>query len=147
MSKLTDRASYLKGLAEGMKLNTEKDSHRLILELIDLLVDTTAQMESMQEDLENLNEYVESIDDDLSDLEDACYGDDAPLDEDLEEDDDEVIAYACPSCGHELTFRTSDIDFDEDYLCPQCGKPIFPELEDDAAQDEEQDNTEDPDEE
>ena len=29
MSKLTDRISYLQGLAEGMKLNTEKDANRL----------------------------------------------------------------------------------------------------------------------
>ena len=37
MSKLTDKISYLQGLAEGMKLNPEKDSHRLILGILDVL--------------------------------------------------------------------------------------------------------------
>ena len=31
MSKLTDKVSYLKGLAAGMKLNMEKDSNKLLL--------------------------------------------------------------------------------------------------------------------
>ena len=38
MSKLTDKISYLQGLAEGMKLNPDKDSHRLILGILDLLL-------------------------------------------------------------------------------------------------------------
>ena len=45
--------------------------------------------------------------------------------------DDDLIAYACPHCGHEIEFRASDVDFDEDYLCPACNKPIFPEIEED----------------
>ena len=64
--------------------------------------------------------------------EDAVYDEDDEDDEDGEDDeDDELISYACPSCGHELQFRASDVDFDEDYLCPACGKPVFPELEED----------------
>ena len=34
MSKLTDKVSYLKGLAAGMKLNMEKDSNKLLLEIL-----------------------------------------------------------------------------------------------------------------
>ena len=34
MSKLTDRASYLKGLADGMDLNMEKRSNKLLAMLL-----------------------------------------------------------------------------------------------------------------
>ena len=143
MSKLTNKASYLKGLAAGMKLNMEKDSNKLLLEVLDMISDITAEMEAMNEAHEELNEYVESIDDDLADLEETLFGDDEDddchccdcEDDDCDccdcedEDDDELISYACPSCGHEIEFRASDVDFDEDYLCPACGKPVFPELE------------------
>ena len=37
MSNLTERANYLKGLADGLQLNTEKSSTRLLLEVIDSL--------------------------------------------------------------------------------------------------------------
>ena len=132
MSKLTDKVSYLKGLAAGMKLNMEKDSNKLILEILNAMGEMAEEMQAMTDAHDELNEYVESIDDDLADLEETLFGDedeDAEYDEDGDEEDDELISYACPSCGHELQFRASDVDFDEDYLCPACGKPVFPELE------------------
>ena len=94
----------------------------------------------MTEAHNDLNEYVESIDDDLADLEETLFGEeDGEIDEDLaagdededELDDDDLIVYACPHCGHEIEFHASDVDFDEDYLCPECQKPIFPELNED----------------
>lgn len=156
MSKLTDKASYLKGLAAGMKLNMDKDSNKLILEILDAIGDIAEEMEVMADAHDELNEYVESIDDDLADLEetlfdddddcqcddcddcdcDCCEDDEDDEDEDEDEDGDDLISYACPSCGHELEFRASSVDFDEDYRCPACGKPVFPELDEDDSGDE-----------
>ncbi len=167
MSKLTNRVSYLKGLAEGLKLNADKDTNRMILEILDVLSETAEDLSQLTEAHNELNDYVESIDDDLAELEedlfeeddddyyddddddgydfgdaedeDECgcgcghhhhHDDDEDEDED-DEDDDEVISYACPHCQHELEFKASDVDFDEDYRCPACGKPVFPELTDD----------------
>lgn len=150
MSKLTDRASYLKGLAEGMKLNPDKDSHKLLMELIDLTQEMAAELETLTEAHDELNDYVESIDDDLADLEDALFGEDEEEPEiDLDADDedeltaDTLIAYACPHCGHELQFRAADVDFEEDYLCPECGKSVFPELEEDDDEDASVEDTDD----
>ena len=39
MSKLTDKASYLKGMAAGLKLNMEKDTNQLLLEVLNMLGD------------------------------------------------------------------------------------------------------------
>ena len=36
------------------------------------------------------------------------------------------------------TVDADDVDFDEECLCPECGKELFPELPDDAE--EEPDN-------
>lgn len=149
MSKLTDRISYLKGLAAGMKINTEKDANKLMLEMLGVMGEMAEEMQAMADAHNDLNEYVESIDDDLSDLEETLFGDDEVHgedcdceecagdddfddDEDEEElEDDELIAYACPHCGFEIEFRASDVDFDEDFLCPECNKPVFPEIEED----------------
>ena len=130
MSKLTDRVSYLKGLADGMQLDMEQGSNKLMMEILNLLGDVTEEMDELEEDMEELDEYVESIDDDLADLEEVLFGDDEDEDED-EDYDDEIILYACPNCGHEIQFLASNVDFDEETLCPECGKPIFPELEED----------------
>ena len=140
MSKLTDRISYLKGMAAGMKLNMEKDSNKLMLEMLGVMGEIAEEMAAMTEAHNDLNEYVESIDDDLASLEETLFGEeelgeegeDGDSDEDDEEiGEDDLIVYACPHCGHEIEFSASDVDFDEDYLCPECQKPIFPELNED----------------
>lgn len=150
MSKLTDRASYLKGLAAGMKLNMEKDSNQLLMEVLNVLQEMAEEMERMSDAHDELNEYVESIDDDLADLEDVLFGDEEDEcdddcdcchdedDDDEDEDeneDEELISYECPSCGHEIVFKASSVDFDEDYRCPACGKPVFPEVDEDEEPD------------
>ena len=141
MSKLTDRISYLKGMAAGMKLNMDKDSNKLMLEMLTVMGEMAEEMAAMTEAHNDLNEYVESIDDDLAELEETLFGEDEMdgEDEDFDEGDeedegegeDDLIVYACPHCGHEIEFHASDVDFDEDYLCPECQKPIFPELNED----------------
>ncbi|MBQ4581037.1 MAG: hypothetical protein IJA83_10300 [Clostridia bacterium] len=140
MSKLTDRISFLKGMAAGMKLNMEKDSNKLMLEMLNVMGEMAEEMAAMTEAHNDLNEYVESIDDDLADLEETLFGEeDGEVDEELAEgeegeieiSEDDLIVYACPHCGHEIEFSASDVDFDEDFLCPACDKPIFPELGED----------------
>lgn len=128
MSKLTERVSYLKGLADGLKLNADDTAQKLLLELLPLVSDMAEQLETVNETVDEVCDYVEAIDDDLADLEETLFGDDD--EEDEEDEEDELISYACPHCGYELEFKASDVDFDEDYLCPACGKSVFPELED-----------------
>ena len=136
MSKLTDKVSYLKGLADGMKLNMDKDSNKLIMEILSALGEFAEEMQAMSDAHDELNEYVESIDDDLADLEDTLFGDEEEDEEDGEDvEEDDIIFYACPECGHEIEFHADDVDLSEDYLCPACGKPIFPEIEEDDEED------------
>ena len=49
MSKLTDRTSYLKGLADGMKLNMEKDTNQLLMEVLNVLQEMAEEMERMKQ--------------------------------------------------------------------------------------------------
>jgi len=136
MSNLSDRVSYLKGLAEGLKLDTEKNEGKLIEKILELLADVSSEIEVLKEDHDDLSSYVEAIDNDLSDLEDAVLEDDdsdfSDEDEgdDEEEDDDGLVEYTCPHCGEEMTFEVDSFDFDEDYLCPNCHQPLFPETPD-----------------
>ncbi len=133
MSNLSDRVSYLKGLAEGLKLDTETNEGKLIEKILEVLSDLAAEVQSLREDHEDLDEYVESIDSDLSDLEDLVYQDEDDLDDEEEDDgdeDDNIVEYTCPHCGEEMTFEVDSFDFDEDYLCPNCHQPLFPETPD-----------------
>ena len=140
MSKLTDRISYIQGLAEGMKLNQEKDANRLIMEILSVLGDVGDAFDALAESHGELSDYVEKIDEDLADLEANLYDDE---DEDLADDDEDedggLIEYECPHCGTTVEIDADDVDFGEECLCPECGKELFPELSDDEDEDDEDD--------
>ena len=120
-----------------MKLDTEKDANKLLLEMLKVLSDVAGELETVVEGHNELSDYVEAIDEDLATLEDSVLDDGADEDEDWydydeDEEDDETdvtIEYECPHCGKLLTINASEVDFDEDMPCPYCGHPIFPETE------------------
>lgn len=149
-NSLSDRVSYLKGLAEGLKLDTDKNEGKLIEKMLELLADMADELSELRQAQDETNEYVDSIDRDLSELEDIIYDED---DEDCSGDcancekkdecedsdeDDGIVEYTCPHCGEEMTFEVESFDFDEDYLCPSCHKPLFPETPDEEDEEEEE---------
>ena len=101
MSKLTDKVSYLKGLAAGMKLNMEKDSNKLLLEILGAMGDMAEEMQRMDEAHRELQDYVESIDDDLSDLTETLFSDEEEDDEDADDADE----CDCEDCADEASCR------------------------------------------
>ena len=54
MSKLTDRAAYLRGLADGMGIDREKNENRLMLEMLKLMDDMAQKISDMDEDVGEL---------------------------------------------------------------------------------------------
>jgi chemotaxis protein histidine kinase CheA len=139
MSKLTDKISYLQGLAEGMKLNLEKDANRLLLEMLDAMAEMADELEELSDSHEELSEYVDSIDEDLADLEADLFDDEdedfAEPGDDSEEDGDEdeaeeggALLYECPHCRETIELDPEELDLEEEHPCPNCGKELFPEL-------------------
>ena len=145
MSRLTDKISYLQGLAEGMKLNPEKDSHRLIQGILEVLGEVGESFEALAESHGELSDYVESVDEDLADLEADLFDDeDEDLAGDEEEDDAEdgedpelsgVLLYECPNCGKTVELDPEELDSEDRHPCPNCGKELFPELPEETDED------------
>ena len=144
MSSLSDRVSYLKGLAEGMDI-TGDDSKmgRLVLAIIDALGETAAAIQQLVSEHEELDEYVESIDDDLAEIEEALFDDDDDDDDDDdydedEDDDEDLIECECPHCHNTIYFDAETFDLSDDNDCPNCGQPLFDE--DDGNGDDDEDS-------
>lgn len=105
MSYLAQKVAYLRGLAEGMEIETTSKEGRLVKELIDVLEDVVYAMDDLDEEVGELGDFVEAIDEDLADLEDDLYEDEdfeEDYDEDFAEEDyeeEEFIEAVCPECG------------------------------------------------
>lgn len=135
MSDLSKKVEYLKGLADGMNLKEDKQDQKFLLKILEVLEQAAEEIEELQEVTEEMNEYLENMDEDLANLEDAVFEDEGEFNA-LEDGDDEgmdgdsIVEYECPHCGYKTRFDITDFDFDEDYLCPECQQPFFPEHED-----------------
>ena len=114
MSNLTDRAAYLRGLAEGMGLDKEKNENKLMLEMLSVLDEMAQKVSEMDDDIGELEEYVDDIDADLADMEEVLFGDEDDEcgcdDEDCdmcgEYEDEEELSFDCPHCGKSVMIST-----------------------------------------
>ena len=144
MSKMGEKVAYLKGLAEGMRLDAESDQGKLLLAMIDAMEAFASEHEDTCAQLDELQQYVEEIDSDVSDLEEALFSeddedeDDADEDDEDDEDGDGMIEYECPHCGTVVFFDEEAFDMEEKHLCPNCHRSIF----DDEDSFDEDDNAE-----
>ena len=144
MSRMGEKVAYLKGLAEGMRLDAESDQGKLLLAMIDAMEAFASEHEDTCAQLDELQQYVEEIDSDVSDLEEALFSeddddeDDADEDDEDDEDGDGMIEYECPHCGTVVFFDEEAFDMEEKHLCPNCHRSIF----DDEDSFDEDDNAE-----
>ena len=140
---ISEKAAYLKGLMDGLKLDTEKPEGQMISAIVDLLGDVTRRLADVEETTINICDELDEIEEDLDAIEDFIMDDedeDDDWDDDYEDDDDwdddedyeegfdfgdeETTIYEVKcTCGEV-------IDFDEETLekgsmiCPNCGETL-----------------------
>ena len=129
--EITEKVAYLKGLAEGMELNTEKKEGKLLAAIIDVLEDIALELSDIEDAQEELGEGLDAVSDDLEDVEDLLYGED---DEDSEYElddrgeDEDCYATTCPTCEESIYFDESVLE-DGEVICPNCGEKLEFDLE------------------
>lgn len=147
---ISEKSAYLKGLMDGLKLNTDTDEGKMIAAIVDLLGDVTRrltdveettiaisdELDEIEEDLDAIEDFIMDEDDEDDDYDDYDDEDDDDFD-DYDEDEDEED----PEEGFDFGDEDSTIyevecacgniiDFDEETLekgsivCPNCGEVL-----------------------
>ena len=137
--EITEKVAYLKGLADGLALDTESREGKILTAIIDVLDDMALEIEDLKDCHLELSEGLDAVSDDLEDVEDLVYGEDEDDDEDEDEDED-CYATTCPSCEETIYFDESILNEGE-VICPNCGE----KLEFDLSDMEDEDDSEDED--
>ena len=148
---ISEKSAYLKGLMDGLKLDTETAEGKMIAAMVELLgdlskkvtdiEDTTIaisdELDEIEEDLDAIEDFIMDEDEDEYDDEDLDWDDE---DEDFEEgfdfgDEDTTIYEVECACGNV-------IDFDEETLeagsivCDNCGETLEFSFEDEDEDEE-----------
>lgn len=121
---VTEKAAYLRGLAEGLDLDEKKDETKLFKAMMDVIDDLALSVSDLEDELALLTEQVDAVDEDLDDLEQFVYEDEC----DDCCDDEDVYEVDCPACGETVYFDGEDID-NGFASCPACGERLEFELD------------------
>ena len=130
---ISEKVAYLKGLAEGLDLDTAKSKEgKLISVMIGILEEIGMSIEDLEENTVALGEELDAVSDDLADVEKVVFDED---DECCCDEDDDFFEVECPNCGETLVI-------DEDVLeegaiqCPNCKEKFALDLSDDCGDDD-----------
>ncbi|WP_027363467.1 CD1247 N-terminal domain-containing protein [Desulfotruncus alcoholivorax] len=117
MSDLRSKVAYLQGLSTGLNLEGESKEGKIIQNIISVLEDFADSFSELENAQEQLEDYVETIDEDLYSLE-----------ADLNEDDmEDYVEVDCPRCGETVLFDSGIIEDDDiiEVTCPNCDEVVF----------------------
>ena len=144
---ISEKSAYLKGLMDGLNLNTESDEGKMIAAIVDLLGDVTKKLTAVEDttiaisdELDEIEEDLDAIEDFIMDEDDDDYDDedDYDFDDEDEDYDDEGFDFGDEdSTIYEVECACGEIiDFDEETLekgsmtCPNCGETLEFSFED-----------------
>lgn len=146
---LIKKVSYIKGLADGIKLSEKSDEGKIISQLIDVIDDMVEEIALINDDIDDVMDTVDELDDclcvvaddvevlydvlnedEMCDYDEDDLGDydDDELDEDFE-DDGELFELECPACGEDVMVDFDMLDDGETIICPNCHNKIELEID------------------
>ena len=116
MQDISEKVSYLQGLSEGLNIREGSPQGKIISGILSVLDEIAESILVMQDRFDELQEYVESMDTDLQELE-----------EKWSEELDFAEEIRCSHCGELICFDPEVLD-DEDVveiICPYCDEVVF----------------------
>ena len=151
---ISEKAAYLKGLMDGLKLDTEKAEGKMISAIVELLGDVTKRLTDVEETTIAISDELDEIEEDLDAIEDYILDEDDDDDDEWDFDDDDDDEWDDDDDDYEEGFEFGPADttiyevecacgelinFDEETLeagsivCPKCGQTLEFSVEEDDA--------------
>ena len=145
---INEKSAYLKGLMDGLNLDTDKAEGKMIAAMVELLGDMTKRIADIEETTIAISDELDEIEEDLDAIEDYIL--DEEEDEDYEDEDDEdwdgwneddeegfdfgdedsIIYEVECACGERIAFDEETLEAGS-MNCPNCGELLEFSLEDD----------------
>ena len=138
---LSEKSAYLKGLMDGLKLDTEKSEGKMIAAIVDLLQDMAENVADLEDVVDCVSDELDSIEEELDNIDDYLLDEDDYDDEDEDDDDEDEYDFGddetlyevkCPTCGELITLDEEMLD-EGATTCPNCGEELEFDMDDEEA--------------
>ena len=139
---ISEKSAYIKGLMDGLNLDTEKAEGKLISALVELMGDVTKKLSDVEEttiaisdELDEIEEDLDAIEDYILDEEEDDYYDDEDDFDDYDDEDDyedegfdygdeETTIYEVKcACGNVIAFDEDTLE-EGSIVCDNCGETL-----------------------
>ena len=139
---ISEKSAYIKGLMDGLNLDTEKAEGKLISALVELMGDVTKKLTDVEDttiaisdELDEIEEDLDAIEDYILDDEDDDYYDDEDDFDDYDDEDDyedegfnfgdeETTIYEVKcACGNIIAFDEDTLE-EGSIVCDNCGETL-----------------------
>ena len=127
---LSEKSAYLKGLMEGLRIDTDKADGKMISAIVDMLDDVAQAIGSLEEttiaisdELDDIEDNLDEIDDILMDFEEEeeSLDDEEDDEEDYDLGDNIIYEVECGKCGEIVNFDDEVLEKGS-IVCPNCGE-------------------------
>ena len=153
---ISEKSAYLKGLMDGLDLDTEKAEGKMFSAIVDLLCDITKKLSDVEDTTIAISDELDQIEEDLDAIEDFILDEDEDedYDDDFDDDDfddddyedegfdfgdeDSIIYEVKCACGNIINFDEEVLE-EGSIVCDQCGETLEFSLEDDDDDEDEDD--------
>lgn len=112
---VTEKVAYLKGLASGLELDPNDKTAKLLNAIIDTLDEMAEAMSELELDVVDICDQVDAVDEDLAEVEDYLFEPD-------EDEDDDLYEVKCPECDHSMIVSIDMLD--NTIECTNCGAEL-----------------------
>ena len=138
---ISEKAAYLKGLMDGLELDTEKAEGKLISAIVELMGDVTRkltdventtiaisdELDEIEEDLDAIEDYILDEEDEYDDYDEDFddYDDDDEYDDegfDYGDEDSTIYEVKC-TCGNVINFDEETLE-EGSIICDNCGETL-----------------------
>ncbi len=133
----SERASYIRGLLDGLELDPNAKETKLWNAVSELLSELCTSVDELEDEVDGIADQLDEVDEDLGSIESEFYG----IDEDScgcghhhhggcgcgHHHEFEAI---CPNCGETIELTDDMLDA-ESMVCPHCGETLEFDFDDD----------------
>lgn len=122
---VTERVAYLRGLLEGMELDTDKKEGKLWTAMIAVLEELAESAHELEQRNAELSLEIDELYEELSTVEEDFLNEDELADD----GDDSLYQVICPTCN-EVIYIDDDLLSEGSITCPACGEELEFDLSD-----------------
>ena len=120
---VTERVAYVKGLFDGLDIDTDKKEGKLLLAMLEVIEELAESVANLEDQNAEISTELDDLYDELSALEEDL------LDDEDNELDDNPYQVICPTCG-EIIYLDSKTLAEGSISCPACGEDLEFDLSD-----------------